>query len=175
VKPGGSRGWCANERHHLELRMRALLPARRLEHPPAALPLRVDGVAAGGDPVTGRAPKRYARAGARLCLDCLHLHGGLSFGLCFERLPNGELCPCHVARDIPKPVSARTLARRAARAFNEMSGEERAKYERVLARWEASDKDLLTIHELADESGLDERLLWRIHRSLRSGDQGRAP
>jgi hypothetical protein len=87
-----------------------------------------------------------------------------------ERL-GGGICPCTELRTArprgtsgpPRPVTARTLSRWAARMFAEMSPAERAKYERWVRRWLDSG---LELDEFAAEAGLDQKLLWRTWRSL---------
>lgn len=100
----------------------------------------------------------------RFCLDCGHIHGGKGYGLCFER-SGASLCPCITANALPRklrPVSRRTLVRRAAKAFAELTAAERAEYDRWAHRWVESD---LTMHEFAVEAGLDEKLLWRAWKA----------
>lgn len=105
----------------------------------------------------------------RFCLDCSHIHGIFAYGLCME-LVDGEICPCTELRAVRRrgnrkegPVCARTLMRRAARMFEEMSPAERAKLERWVRRWLDSG---LELHEFAAEVGVDRKLLWRTWRSL---------
>lgn len=112
----------------------------------------------------------------RLCLDCHHIHGVLAYGLCFERLPNGDICPCTELRTArprrhqrpAEAVTARTLSRWAARMFEEMSPAERTKYIQWARRWVDSELELA---EFAAEAGIDQKLLWRTWKLIESVDR----
>lgn len=122
----------------------------------------------------------------RFCMKCQHVHGGGKYGLCFERLVNGALCPCIVADAAParrrrrrrprqntSEVSDRTLSRRATAAYATLSAEGRAIYQRAARRLSETD---LYLREYAAEVGLDPRLaLARAAGVVRRRERDPAP
>lgn len=76
---------------------------------------------------------------------------------------------CACVAVVEREPTDRTLIRRAAKAFAELSPAELAVYQRAAER--SAESDLL-LEEFASEAGLDVKLLWRARRSLRLASNG---